>query len=125
MLVMSGIQVDSTAYVEHGPCQRGTWYCCTIVPLCFSSENIQPIALGDDGTPTPGTILTATGWGRESDSSGGITDILREVDVPAMDWRDCNAIFDIVTEDILCIDSSGGMGTCNVSRTHIIQHLLP
>ncbi|XP_047486669.1 chymotrypsin BII-like [Penaeus chinensis] len=60
-----------------------------------------------------GTTVTPTGWGRPSDSAGGISDILRQVDVPIMDTADCSAVYGHLGNGIVCIDAAGGKGTCN------------
>ncbi|XP_071516902.1 brachyurin-like [Panulirus ornatus] len=59
------------------------------------------------------TIVTPTGWGRTSDSVGGTSDVLRQVDVYVMSNADCNTAFGIITDGNICIDSTGGRGTCN------------
>merc|ERR1711915_658755 len=63
--------------------------------------------------PAVGTTVTPTGWGRPSDSASGISDVLRQVDVPILDTAPCDAYYGIVTNNQICIDSTGGMGTCN------------
>ena len=65
----------------------------------------------------PGTnqIVTTIGWGQESDSSSGISSVLREVDVPIMSNSDCDAVYGNVNDGHICIDSTGGKGTCSVS----------
>nr|P00771.2 RecName: Full=Brachyurin; AltName: Full=Collagenolytic protease [Leptuca pugilator]1AZZ_A Chain A, COLLAGENASE [Leptuca pugilator]1AZZ_B Chain B, COLLAGENASE [Leptuca pugilator] len=60
-----------------------------------------------------GTVVTPTGWGLPSDSALGISDVLRQVDVPIMSNADCDAVYGIVTDGNICIDSTGGKGTCN------------
>ncbi|XP_045139168.1 chymotrypsin BII-like [Portunus trituberculatus] len=82
---------------------------------------IQPVSLPSSDVSV-GTIVTPTGWGRPSDSSGGISDVLREVDVPIMSNSDCNAIYGIVTPGNICIDSTGGMGTCNGDSGGPLNH---
>ncbi len=79
-------------------------------------SNIQTIPLSstqlDD--PNPGEMVEATGWGKPSDTSGGISDVLREVIVPVMSNEGCDAYYGIVNDGQICIDSKGGKGTCNV-----------
>ena len=70
--------------------------------------------------PSAGEIVRATGWGRPSDSSQGISDVLREVDVPVMSNSDCRDFFNIITDGNVCIDSAGGHGTCNVIQIYLI-----
>ena len=70
------------------------------------------MASGSD--PSPGETVTASGWGRPSDSAGSISDVLREVDVPVMSNNECDGVYGIVNDGHICIDSKGGKGTCNV-----------
>jgi len=77
-------------------------------------SNIQTITLQNaGGDPNPGEMVEATGWGRPSDASGGISDVLREVTVPVLSNEDCDAVYSIVNDGHICIDSKGGKGTCN------------
>ena len=65
--------------------------------------------------PSVGTMATVTGWGKPSDNAGGISDVLREVrDVPIMSNSDCNDVYGIVGDGVICIDTAGGRGSCNV-----------
>ena len=67
-------------------------------------------------TPAVGSMVTVTGWGKPSDSAGGISPVLREVrDIPVMTNADCNAVYGIVGDGVVCIDTAGGRGSCNVS----------
>jgi len=69
-------------------------------------------AAGD--VPSVGTMATVTGWGKPSDSAGGISDVLREVrDVPIISNSDCNDVYGIVGDGVVCIDTAGGRGSCN------------
>merc|ERR1712038_1375694 len=77
-------------------------------------SNIQTITLQNaGGDPNPGEMVEATGWGRPFDASGGISDVLREVTVPVLSNEDCDAVYSIVNNGHICIDSKGGKGTCN------------
>merc|ERR1711910_280769 len=61
-----------------------------------------------------GEMVTCTGWGKPSDSAGGISPVLRMVeDRPIISNSDCNAIYGIVGDGVVCIDTTGGKGTCN------------
>ncbi|XP_037799781.1 chymotrypsin BI-like [Penaeus monodon] len=60
-----------------------------------------------------GKIVTPTGWGRPSDNAGGISDVLRQVNVPIMATADCSAVYGHLGDGIVCIDAAGGKGTCN------------
>ncbi|MGD7478535.1 S1 family serine peptidase, partial [Ralstonia pseudosolanacearum] len=69
------------------------------------------------GLPTTdiavGTTVTPTGWGLDSDAATEISQVLRQVDVPIMTNAGCDAIYGIVGDTQICIDSTGGKGTCN------------
>merc|ERR1719347_2312706 len=59
-------------------------------------------------------LVTCTGWGKPSDSAGGISPVLRMVeDLPIISNSDCNAIYGIVGSGVVCIDTTGGKGSCN------------
>merc|ERR1712029_902972 len=59
-------------------------------------------------------LVTATGWGKPSDNAGGISPVLRMVeDLPIISNSECNAIYGIVGDGVVCIDTTGGKGTCN------------
>merc|ERR1711862_610335 len=77
---------------------------------------VQPVCLPtytDAADDFVGVGVTLTGWGRPSDSAGGISEVLREVDVTTISVADCQAYYSIVTHGVLCIDSEGGHGSCN------------
>ena len=77
-------------------------------------------AAGD--VPSVGTMASVTGWGKPSDSAGGISDVLREVrDVPIMSNADCNDVYGIVGDGVICIDTTGGRGSCNVRTSQYFQ----
>jgi len=80
-------------------------------PITFN-ENIQPVKLPSSDVDV-GTVVTPTGWGRPSDSAGGISDVLRQVDVPIIANDQCQETYGIVTGGNICIDATGGKGTCN------------
>jgi len=64
--------------------------------------------------PSVGSMMTITGWGKPSDSAGGISPVLREVrDIPVMSNKDCNDVYGIVGDGVICIDTTGGRGSCN------------
>merc|ERR1712172_170236 len=65
-------------------------------------------------TPAVGSMVTVTGWGKPSDSAGGISPVLREVrDIPVITNSDCNDVYGIVGDGVVCIDTAGGRGSCN------------
>ncbi len=84
----------------------------------FSDEIKAGNLVSSSGSPPVGEIVTLTGWGRPSDSASGISDVLRQVDVPIMSNADCDAVYGIINEGIICVDAANGMGSCNVSRLH-------
>merc|ERR1711936_1138183 len=70
--------------------------------------------VGASSEPHRGEIPSYTGWGKPSDSAGGISPVLRMVeDRPIISNSECNAIYGIVGDDVVCIDTTGGKGTCN------------
>merc|ERR1712183_62505 len=65
-------------------------------------------------TPAVGSLVTVTGWGKPSDSAGGISPVLREVrDIPVISNSDCNDVYGIVGDGVVCIGTAGGRGSCN------------
>ena len=65
-----------------------------------------------------GELVTVTGWGKPSDNAGGISPVLRMVsDLPIISNSDCNDVYGIVGPGVVCIDTTGGKGSCNVSWT--------
>jgi len=83
-------------------------------PITFN-DYIRPACLPAKGdTADAGELVTATGWGKPSDSAGGISPVLRMVsDLPVITNQECNAIYGIVGPGVVCISTSGGKGTCN------------
>ena len=87
-------------------------------PIDFN-DYIKPACLPVDGdTADEGDLVTATGWGKDSDSAGGISPVLRMVGgLLVISNKDCNDIYGIVGDGVVCIDTTGGKGTCNVRTT--------
>merc|ERR1711992_56287 len=83
-------------------------------PLSFN-EYIKPSCMPMAGdTADVNEMVTCTGWGKPSDSAGGISPVLRMVeDRPIISNAECNAIYGIVGDGVVCIDTTGGKGTCN------------
>jgi secreted trypsin-like serine protease len=79
------------------------------------TDAIAPICLPARSDPNleAGTIVTPSGWGKDSDDSWFISDNLREVTVPVISNEDCKAIYSIIYDGSICIDSSNGRGTCS------------
>jgi len=68
----------------------------------------------DGDTADVGELVTCTGWGKPSDSAGGISPVLRMVeDLPVISNAECNGVYGIVGSGVVCIDTTGGRGTCN------------
>jgi hypothetical protein len=57
-----------------------------------------------------------SGWGKTADGVlQGISDVLMKVTAPGITTAECAATYgDIITDNILCIDTTGGKGSCNV-----------
>merc|ERR1719225_174628 len=56
-----------------------------------------------------GEMVTCTGWGKPSDSAGGISPVLRMVeDRPIISNAECNSIYGIVGDGVVCIGASAG-----------------
>merc|ERR1711874_278563 len=83
-------------------------------PMSFN-EYIKPSCMPMAGdTADVNEMVTCTGWGKPSDSAGGISPVLRMVeDRPIISNSECNAIYGIVGDGVVCIDTTGGKGTCN------------
>ncbi|KAK2726679.1 brachyurin-like [Artemia franciscana] len=79
------------------------------------NERISPVCLPtwlDALNDFIGVTATPTGWGRTSGSSS-ISSTLQEVTVPVMANSECNKFYGTIQTEHICIDSNGGMGTCN------------
>jgi len=79
------------------------------------NDLIRPACLPRPGmTADAGMLVTPIGWGRPSDTAGGISPVLRMVpDLPLIDNESCNNVYGIVGEGVVCMDTTGGKGTCN------------
>jgi len=77
----------------------------------YISPSCMPMA-GDTADETE--LVTVTGWGKPSDSAGGISPVLRCVDdLPIISNKDCNDVYGIVGSGVVCIDTTGGKSSCN------------
>jgi secreted trypsin-like serine protease len=77
---------------------------------------IKTVPLTNQKTTTlVGEMVTLTGWGKDSDSAGGISSVLREVTVPIQAYSKCSGVYgNLWNEDYLvCVDTAGGKGSCN------------
>merc|ERR1711973_972235 len=83
-------------------------------PITFN-DYIKPSCLPAPGDEADvGDMVSVIGWGRPSDSASGISPVLRMVhDIPVMSNRECNSYYGIVKDGVVCIDTTGGRGSCN------------
>jgi len=83
-------------------------------PITFN-DYIKPACLPSVGdTADVDELVTCTGWGKPSDSAGGIAPKLRMVsDLPVISNAECDSVYGIVGDGVVCIDTTGGKGTCN------------
>lgn len=81
------------------------------------NEYIKPSCMPTAGdSADEGEIVSVIGWGKPSDNAGGISPVLRMVhDLPIISNKECNSYYGIVGDGIVCIDTTGGRGSCNVS----------
>merc|ERR1719423_369523 len=79
------------------------WYHPQWAPNTFN-DYIKPSCLPSVGdTADPNELVTATGWGKPSDNAGGISPVLRMVeDLPIITNSECNAIYGIVGDGVVC-----------------------
>nr|CAH0106509.1 unnamed protein product [Daphnia galeata] len=116
----SQVTVSSTTYTVHPG-----WNSATLAddlalirlnqPVTLSPE-IQPICLAPATESTHvGDTLLVSGWGKTADGVlQGISDVLMKVTAPGITTAECAATYgDIITDNILCIDTTGGKGSCN------------
>jgi secreted trypsin-like serine protease len=86
-------------------------------PFDFETTgNVGAVKLADqESDAQPGDTVTASGWGRPSDSDPGISNVLRKVDVEVITNALCAQTYGsaIVTAGNICTDATGGQGTCN------------
>merc|ERR1711962_883947 len=85
------------------------------VEITSFNDYIAPSCLPMAGdTADEAELVTVTGWGKPSDSAGGISPVLRMVsDLPCISNKECNDFYGIVGDGIVCIDTTGGKGSCN------------
>jgi len=78
-------------------------------------DYIKPSCMPSKGmTANPGDLVSVIGWGKPSDSAGGISNVLRMVhDMPVISNAECNDVYGIVGDGIVCIDTTGGKSSCN------------
>jgi len=84
-------------------------------PITFN-DRIRPICLiGSDAPNYAGVDLLVSGWGKPSDAATGISPVLRKVVVQGITTLQCrvNYIGLGINDDILCVATTGGKGSCN------------
>jgi len=77
-----------------------------VSPICLPSQS-------EVGEAFVGETMTVSGWGRESDSSSSIARFLNFVSAPIISNKECNDVYGIVGDGVICISTDGGKGTCN------------
>jgi hypothetical protein len=61
--------------------------------------------------------VTVCGWGRTDVSS--ISDVLRYVRVPVESNEICKEYYNFVWDDMVCIDTTYGKGSCNEVHLYV------
>lgn len=80
----------------------------------FATEpNVGANCLAEDGDHT-GQMALVSGWGRPSDSSSGISEVLRYVDDRrVLSQEECENYWGNLNDGVVCIDTTDGGGSCN------------
>jgi len=83
-------------------------------PITFN-DYIKPSCLPKSGNAvSAGEMVSVIGWGKPSDSASSISPELRQVhDLPVITNRECNDVYGIVGDGVVCVDTTGGRGSCN------------
>ena len=83
----------------------------------FTTEpNVGTNCLASSGDFS-GQMSLVSGWGRPSDSSSGISEVLRYVDDRrVLTQEECENYWGNLNEGVVCIDTTDGGGSCNVSH---------
>jgi len=110
--------VISTSHIEHPDWNSFTLSGDVAIlyldsPLEFSAE-IDSISLAQS-EPAVGEPVNMAGWGKTCDQFNcGVSDVVNEVTVPVLDDSVADEYYGTLDWDrIICIDTTGGMGTCN------------
>jgi len=79
------------------------------------NDYVKPSCLPSAGEEvSAGDLVSIIGWGKPSDAAGGKSPVLRMFhDLPVISNEQCNALYGIIGDGIVCVDSTGGHGTCN------------
>merc|ERR1712012_1381909 len=110
--------VISTSHIEHPDWNSFTLSGDVAIlyldsPLTFTAE-IDSIALAQ-AEPAVGDDVNMAGWGKTCDQFNcGVSDVVNQVTVPVLDDSVADEYYGTLDWDrIICIDTTGGMGTCN------------
>merc|ERR1712088_34507 len=110
--------VISTSHIEHPDWNSFTLSGDVAIlyldsPLEFSNE-IGAIELAQ-AEPAVGDDVNMAGWGKTCDQFNcGVSDVVNQVTVPVLDDSVADEYYGTLDWDrIICIDTTGGMGTCN------------
>merc|ERR1719471_1598310 len=110
--------VISTSHIEHPDWNSFTLSGDVAIlyldsPLTFTAE-IDSIALAQS-EPAVGDDVNMAGWGKTCDQFNcGVSDVVNQVTVPVLDDSVADEYYGTIDWDrIICIDTTGGMGTCN------------
>merc|ERR1712080_558388 len=83
-------------------------------PIDFNDYIKRSCLPANGDTADPSDLVTVTGWGKPSDNAGGISPVLRMVsDLPVISDEECNDVYGIVGDGVVCVDTTGGKGSCN------------
>ncbi|KAF2895636.1 hypothetical protein ILUMI_10546 [Ignelater luminosus] len=77
------------------------------------NDQVQPIDLYGGSDTLDGQQATVSGWGRPSDSSSGISDVLRHVSNDIISNKVCESYYGSLPESVVCLNGQGGRGSCN------------
>jgi hypothetical protein len=69
----------------------------------------------DVGHHFVGKDVLISGWGVTKDGSDDVAITLQKVTRPVISDRDCEAVYDVLEPDLICIDTTGGHSPCRVS----------
>jgi len=116
---------DNLEITAYSPTVHPEWSPSTLsndLAILELSENIDFESLNGNARPNclaqsgdySGQKALVSGWGRESDTSSGIARYLNYVDnLPVMSQAECEDYWGNLNEGVVCIDTTGGHGSCN------------
>ncbi len=62
--------------------------------------------------------MTTVGWGT-GDTGDYLAQELRDVTAPVLDLAHCNLPYGILTPEHICLNTTGGHGTCGVRKSYL------